>query len=90
MNVYLYKYSCPRWYGTHTGIKNIASTHTNIDDIVAETTQLENDKSGSVACKIDLLQKYELSIVNITNFAALTSIPMNVVDNTSLDRDTRQ
>lgn len=78
MNVILYKYSCPRWYGTYSGIKNISiGDGASDEEIKKQLTEIENKNSGSRSCGIDLLQKYELSINNIQNYSGITTIPIN-------------
>ena len=82
MNVILYKYSCPRWYGNINGIKNISiDNNSEADEIKKQLTEIENKNSGSKTCKIDLLQKYELSVKNIYNYSGITSIPINNIKN---------
>lgn len=81
MDFVLYKYSCPRWYGLHSGIKNIAISKTKDSDLIKNLESIENIASGSGACKIDLLQKYELTIKNVKNYAGITTIPVSVINN---------
>ena len=87
MDVILYKYDCPRWYGILSGIKNI-STENDISDevLTANLTQIENNNTGSKSCKIDLLQKYELTIKNVHNYQGITTIPINNIKDYSLEK----
>ena len=81
MDFILYKYSCSRWYGLHAGIKNIAISKSTDSDLIKKLESIENIASGSTSCKIDLLQKYELTIKNVKNYAGITTIPVNVINN---------
>ena len=83
MEVYLYNYSCPRWYGTYTGLRNL-----NIDvkgkteeEVLHIAKKIENSNSGSDNCSISLIQKYKLHITNVKNYAALTCISSKVNNN---------
>ena len=79
MDVILYKYSCPRWFGTYNGIKNIAiDEDIKKGDLTKELEKIENRKTGSKTCKVELLQKYTLSIQNIENYAGIATIPVNI------------
>lgn len=87
MDVVLYKYTCPRWYANLTGIKNISNTEDDLDDekLIHRLTKIENMKSGSKTCKIDLLQKYELTIKNVYNYRGITTIPVNDIKDYKLE-----
>lgn len=87
MDFILYKYSCPRWYTTYSGVKNIKLQATNEKELVEKLTSIENSYYGSQSCKIDLLQKYELSIRNVKNYAGITTIPVNVVNNPIIENE---
>lgn len=88
MNVILYKFSCARWYGTHTGLKNISTDSELSDDKLTNTlTKIENNNTGSKTCKIDLLQKYELAIKNVHNYQGLTTIPINNIKDYNLEKN---
>ena len=88
MNVILYKYSCPRWYGTLTGLKNI-STDKDLDDykLTNDITKIENINTGSKTCKIDLIQKYELIINNVHNYQGISTIPVNNINDFNLEKN---
>ena len=87
MNVTLYKYSCPRWWGTLTGLKNV-STNKEISDVklTNDLTKIENINTGSKSCKIDLIQKYELLINNVHNYSGLSTIPVNDLGDFNLEK----
>lgn len=88
MNVTLYKYSCPRWYGTYSGLKNISTdTELSDDTLTNNLTEIENNNTGSKTCKIDLLQKYELTIKNVHNYQGITTIPIQNIKDYNLEKD---
>lgn len=89
MKVYLYEYSCPRWYGTYTGLRNLnIDTITKSDDeIIKIAGDMENSKYGSKTCSISLIQKYQLHITNVKNYAALTCISSKVKRNTLIKQN---
>ena len=77
MDVVLYRYSCPRWYSIISGVKNISiENNTDPDELIKTLETLENKNSGSKSCKIDLLQKYKLTITNVENYSGITTIPV--------------
>ena len=83
MNIYMYKYECPRWYGNVTGVSNIYSPSLKPFDKIAEiATKNANKSSGSKSCKVHLLQQFELIIKSVKNHAALASIPIFVESDT--------
>jgi hypothetical protein len=82
MDVILYRYSCPRWYGTVKGIRNISiENKEDSQELINNLENLENTYSGSKTCKIDLLQKYRLSITNVENYSGITTIPVKIKTN---------
>ena len=88
MDTYLYKYVCPRWWGNITGLGNINSNAADKDtEVIEKATKYENWTNGSKGCNIALLQKYKVSITNIKNYSALTSIPMNISVNSKFDTE---
>ena len=87
MNTYLYKYRCPRWWGYVSGLRNLNSDDFESEEkVVKRATNYENQISGSKSCSIALLQQYKVSIENIKNYSALTSIPMNISVNGTVDK----
>ena len=85
MNINMYKYECPRWYGMVTGVSNVYSPENVSDEKIAEkATENANKLSGSKSCKVHLLQQFELEIKSIKNHAALASIPLFVDSDTKL------
>ena len=89
MDTYLYKYVCPRWWGNVTGLRNLNSnTLETEEEVLEKARKYENWTNGSKSCSIALLQKYKVSITNLKNYSALTSIPMNISVNSKVDIDT--
>lgn len=87
MNVILYKYSCPRWYGNLSGLKNISIDKELSDDtLTSNLTKIENINTGSKTCKIDLIQKYELIINNVHNYQGISTIPVHNIKDFNLDK----
>ena len=79
MDTYLYKYKCPTWWGSVSGFKNInVTTNLSEKEVVQKAIKLEEVNNGYTSCSVDLLQKYRVSIQNIKNYSALTSIPLNI------------
>ena len=78
----MYKYSCPRWWGTLQGLRNMNADNGLDDKAVIEIAHADANKyTGSKNCDISLLQKFHVSITPIKNYAALTSIPFSVPKN---------
>jgi len=90
MNVILYKYSCPRWYGNLSGLKNISiDKELNDETLTDNLTKIENINTGSKTCKIDLIQKYELIINNVLNYQGINTIPVNNIKDFNLDKTSK-
>tara|TARA_B110000211_G_C13948777_1_gene495141 strand:- start:276 stop:548 length:273 start_codon:yes stop_codon:yes gene_type:complete len=90
MNVILYKYSCPRWYGNLSGLKNISiDKELNDETLTDSLTKIENINTGSKTCKIDLIQKYELIINNVLNYQGINTIPVNNIKDFNLDKTSK-
>jgi len=81
MNIFMYKYMCPRWYGYHSGVENLVISD-DISDEKAFNLAMKNakEKSGSNSCKIYLLQQFQYSIKSVKNYPGMASIP-NMVQN---------
>ena len=89
MDIYLYKYSCKRFRGwwTKSGFRHIHVNNTvlpedKLDEFALEDAQKHTNFSN---CDIALLQKFNISINNVTNYAALTSIPFSIPNNNVLN-----
>ena len=58
MDFYMYKSSCPRWYGIENNIRHIVvakdTTETNVKH---QAKQMANAITGSKTCDIQLIQK---------------------------------
>ena len=90
MNIFMYKYTCPRWYGYHSGVENLVVSE-NISDEKAHMLALNNvsNKSGSDSCKVYLLQQFQYSIKSVQNYPGMASIPnfVNNINNLSKKND---
>ena len=73
-DLYSYKYSCPRWYGTLEGVNNLYIKKNNEKDVNKIATKEANRLSGSKTCSISLLNKFEVSIKSIETYPSLTGI----------------
>ena len=82
----MYKYACPRWWGTMEGLRNMNAESGLDEKEVIKIAGLDANKyTGSKSCDISLLQKFHVSITPIKNYAALTSIPFSVPKNNIID-----
>ena len=71
----MYKSSCPRWYGTNVDIRHIVVPQKTEESEVAEKARKNsNYASGSKSCKIELLQKYFMSIEPKKSYVGLTGL----------------
>jgi len=85
MNIYMYKYKCPRWYGIESGLRNVYLDETLNEGDIQQTAEKDaNNYTGSKTCSISLLQQFHMTIKPIKNYAALTSIPVSVFKNASI------
>ena len=88
MDTYLYKYSCSKWWGHSTGLRNINSEQDETEEkVIEKAKEYENWANSSKNCNIALLQKYRISIENLKNYSALTNIPMNIAVNMEVDKE---
>jgi len=77
-NIFLYKFTCPRWYGNHTGLKNLIVNNNISDEEVINLAQSKaNFVSGSKTCDIFLLQKFNAIIKPCQSYSDLVSIPFD-------------
>tara|TARA_Y100000389_G_C17391934_1_gene480358 strand:+ start:293 stop:577 length:285 start_codon:yes stop_codon:yes gene_type:complete len=88
MDTYLYKYNCKgKIWGHHEGLRNF-----NVDSSMNENNVIELAKEFESSvfkteCSITLLQKYRVSIENMKNYSAITSIPLNISVNDSVNEN---
>ena len=86
MDVYMYKYNCPRWWGYSQGLRNMNTGNiTSEDEVVELAKQDANNYTGSKSCNISLLQKFHVTMKSVKNYAALTGIPFSTPTNNSLE-----
>ena len=79
MDIYMYKYICPRWYGNVTGIRNIYDDSAkNESDIIRLAKKEANEIYGSKSCNISLLQKFNVVITSKKNYAGMAGIPLSI------------
>ena len=75
MDFYMYKLTCPRWYGIENDIRHIVvSKETNEDKVKEQAKQTANTITGSKTCNIQLIQKYHMIIQPKKSYAALTHL----------------
>ncbi len=75
MDFYMYKSTCPRWYGEYTDIRHmVVPEKTNENEVVHRAAMNSNRASGSKACRIELLQKYFMSIEPKKSYVGLTGL----------------
>ena len=68
MDFYMYKLTCPRWYGIENDIRHIVvSKETNEDEVKEQAKQTANTN-------IQLIQKYHMIIQPKKSYAALTHL----------------
>jgi hypothetical protein len=73
MDFYMYKATCPRWYGWHNDIRHVVVEKGTPEETVTNTAQkISNAMTGSNTCDIQLLQKYHMVIEAKKSYPALT------------------
>ncbi len=77
MDFYMYKSVCPSWlsYGNRVDIRHVVvPQNTDEKKVINIATEKANYASGSSHCKIQLLQKYLMSIEAKKSYVGLTSL----------------
>jgi hypothetical protein len=77
MDFYMYKSICPNiyWYGNTVNIRHIVvPENTSETDVVNMSRDRANAASGSRNCKVELLQKYFMSIEPKKSYVGLTGL----------------
>ena len=91
MDVYMYKYACPRWWGTVQGLRNInTGSKLNDEEVIKIAKNDANKYTGSKTCDVFLLQKFNVDITPIKNYAALTSIPFSISKNNIIEKSEKK
>ena len=69
MDVYTYKYSCPRWHMTYTGTRNIYvdGDQPPVDAALADAKAY----SGAEHCDVHLLQKFRMTVTDVETYPAM-------------------
>tara|TARA_B110001452_G_C15101014_1_gene383883 strand:+ start:603 stop:851 length:249 start_codon:yes stop_codon:yes gene_type:complete len=69
MDVFTYKYTCPRWYMTYSGTRNIYVQ----DDQSPEDAALADAKaaSGAEKCDVHLLQRFKMVVTDVETYPAM-------------------
>ena len=76
MDVYLYSYNCPRWYGSHTGLRNLTTNEdTPKEEALKEMVNTSNALSGSQSCSVSLILKYKLAISSVQAYSNVIQLP---------------
>ena len=84
----MYKSSCPRWYGTNVDIRHIVVPQKTEEEHVVEKARINsNYASGSKSCKVELLQKYLMSIEPKKSYVGLTSLQFDGNNNVMVEND---
>lgn len=75
MDVYTYQYSCPTWWGTSRGIRNIYVEDDTSPDVAAQ----EDAKafSGAKKCDVHLIQKFKMSVTEVETYPAMACQPLH-------------
>uniref|UniRef100_A0A6C0C2W9 Uncharacterized protein n=1 Tax=viral metagenome TaxID=1070528 RepID=A0A6C0C2W9_9ZZZZ len=75
MDFYMYKSTCPRWYGEQIDIRHMVVPEKTGEDEVSNRAKLNSNRaSGSKTCRIELLQKYFMSIEPKKSYVGLTGL----------------
>ena len=79
LTTYTYLYNCQRWYGTVTGVRNLA--HNGIDaDVIKTATEIAENLTGSQSCEVSLLQKFQMSVQLSQPYPALVQFPLSTAE----------
>ena len=79
MDVYLYSYNCPRWYGSVTGLRNLTTKeNTSKDEAIKKMINTSNSLSGSQSCSVSLLLKYKLAISSVETYPNVIQLPTSL------------
>ena len=75
MNVFVYHYKCPRWYGWQTGTRHlyVEGTAHPEEAVMADARAM----SGSDNCDIQLIQKYTMVVQDVETYPAMACIPLH-------------
>ena len=75
MDFYMYKSTCPRWYGWHNDIRHVVvEKNTSEEEVINVTKKISNHETGSKSCNVQLLQKYHMIIEAQKSYPALTGL----------------
>lgn len=75
MDFYMYKSSCPRWYGTEIDVDHIVvEENTPETDVKMQAKLLSNAITGSKTCDVKLIQKYHMVIEARKSYPSLTQL----------------
>ena len=75
MDFYMYKSTCPRWYGGYDDIRHVVvDKDTPENEVITVTKKISNNITGSKSCHVQLLQKYHMIIEAKKSYPALTGL----------------
>ena len=75
MDFYMYKSTCPRWYGWYDNIRHVVvEKDTSEEEVINVTKKISNHVTGSKSCNVQLLQKYHMIIEAQKSYPALTGL----------------
>lgn len=75
MDIYVYHYNCPRWYGWQSGTRRLY-----VEGAVHPEQAVKSDAkkiSGSDDCDIHLIQKFTMVIKDVETYPAMACLPLH-------------
>ncbi len=76
MTTYTFLYNCQRWWGTVTGVRNLA--HNGKEEaVINSATSIAEGITGSQTCDISLLQKFHMTVQLSEPYPALVQFPLS-------------
>ena len=76
---YTYLFNCQRWWGTVTGVRNLAHNGEEAD-VIKTATEIAETLTGSQTCEVSLLQKFQMSVQLSEPYAALVQFPLSTAE----------
>ena len=74
MDVYTYHYTCRRWYGNITGMRNLY-----LEGLTPPEQAAQKDAkmaTGSTTCDVQLIQKFKMVVTDVETFPAMACQPL--------------
>ncbi len=75
MDIYVYHYNCPHWYGWQSGTRRLYVEGTSHPEqaVRADARAL----SGSDECNIHLIQRYKMIVEDVETYPAMACLPLH-------------